>query len=98
MVERFAQRPPLPEIQSGKADLAQTLAADPDNYAVGFALYEQQKDAGRLDDAVATVRHFTAMKNAPRYFNFLEMECWAAKGDWERAWTTWQKYDGAPRA
>ncbi len=31
------------------------------------------------DDALATVRHFTAQPDAPAYFYYLQAETWAAK-------------------
>ncbi|MEP6699260.1 MAG: hypothetical protein ABJB09_05970 [Verrucomicrobiota bacterium] len=44
------------------------------------------------DDALMIARHFTEHAGAPRYFYFLEAESWAAKGNWERAWEAWDKF------
>ncbi len=95
LARRFAEKPALPTSSAaGSAeDLQRTLAANPRNYAVGFALYEKQKQAGRNSDALITVRRFAADKESPRYFHFLEAECWAADGNWEKAWTAWQRFD-----
>jgi O-antigen ligase len=95
LAQRFGPHPALPQISTGGVDLARTLAAQPDNYAVGFALYQQQKEQRNFDGALDTVRHFTAQKSSPAYFHFLEAECWAAKENWERAWAAWQSYDAA---
>ncbi len=35
-------------------------------------------------------RHFTHEQSAPAYFHFLAAEAWAAKQNWERAWSAWQ--------
>jgi hypothetical protein len=48
-----------------------------------------------IDEALVTVRHFTDLPGAPRYFHFLEAEAWAAKEDWERAWKAREKLDAA---
>ena len=52
----------------------------------------RKADSGKTEDALATVRHFTARPSAPAYFHYLEAEAWAAKQDWERAWQSWQDY------
>jgi tetratricopeptide (TPR) repeat protein len=75
--------------------LRQALHADPDNYGIGFQLYTEQMNQGKIDEALVTVRHFTALPGCPRYFHFLESEAWTAKKDWERAWKTRQKFESA---
>jgi hypothetical protein len=50
-------------------------------------------ERGLIDEALATIRHFTDLPGAPRYFHFLESEAWAAKKDWERAWKAREKFD-----
>ena len=50
---------------------------------------------GRTDEALLTVRHFTERPRPPSYFHFLEGESWAVKGNWERAWKAWEKFDAA---
>jgi O-antigen ligase len=91
---RFGVRPALPQISTREPvdELQRRLAADPANYAIGYSLYRQLRDAGRIDDALLAVRHFTSLPRAPEYFNFLEAECWGAKEDWERAWQAYQKF------
>ena len=67
----------------------------PDNYGIGFQLYQEQMNQAKIDEALFTVRHFTDLPNCPRYFHFLESEAWAAKKDWERAWKARQKFESS---
>ena len=93
---RFATRPALPQITDGRsiAQLQKAVFADPSDYQSAFALYQQQRDAGKIDDALNTLRRLTGLRPAPPYFHFLEAEAWAAKGDWERAWKAWDEFAG----
>jgi len=97
MVRRYGETPPLPApAQNSSIDqLRQALHANPDNYSLGFQLYHEQMAHGLVDEALVTVRHFTALPGCPRYFHFLEAEAWAAKEDWERAWKAREKFDAA---
>jgi hypothetical protein len=94
LVRQYASPPVLPPISVGESidALEQELYAHREDYGVGYALYRAQMDAGKPDDALDTVRHFTGREEAPAYFNYLEAEAWAAKQDWERAWQAWQEY------
>ena len=94
-VRRFAPRPALPTSSiAGSADeLQRTLASNPRNYAVGYALFQLQKQSGKNSDALITVRRFAADKESPRYFHFLEAECWADDGNWEKAWNVWLTFE-----
>ncbi len=92
-VRRYAPPPALPQHTSA-ASISQLK---PELYAAGYALYQAQMDAGKTDDALATIRHFTARPDAPPYFLYLEAEAWAAKENWERAWQSWQNYETASR-
>jgi tetratricopeptide (TPR) repeat protein len=97
LVRRYGEAPPLPAPpQNSSIDqLRQALHANPDNYGLGFQLYHEQMEQGLVDEALVTVRHFTDLPGAPRYFYFLEAEAWAAKEDWERAWKAREKFDAA---
>jgi len=94
LVRRYAQPPSLPGNAAGEsmAELKKEFYAVPGDYAAGYALYRAQIDSGKIDDALATARHFTARPDAPAYFHYLEAEAWAGKQDWERAWRSWQDY------
>jgi hypothetical protein len=97
LVRRYGESPALPAAaQNSSVDqLRQALHANPDNYALGFQLYREQMQQGLIDEALVTVRHFTELPGAPRYFDFLEAEAWAAKENWERAWKAREKFDPA---
>jgi O-antigen ligase/tetratricopeptide (TPR) repeat protein len=97
ITRRHGGAPVLPPVGSRPSidQLRQALHADPDNYGIGFNLYQEQMNQGKIDEALFTVRHFTDLPNCPRYFHFLESEAWAAKKDWERAWNARQKFENA---
>lgn len=99
LAKRFGKTPALPPKANGASisELERALYAGPNNYAAGFALYDEQLRAGKADDALATVRHFTDDRNAPAYFRYLEGEAWAAKQNWERAWDAWRAFDAAKK-
>lgn len=96
---RFGRRPTLPQIgaRNDAADLQKTVASDPTNYAAGYALCHYYREQHRIDDALEVARHFTALPRPPSYFYFLEAECWMERGDWERAWHAYQKFENALR-
>ena len=98
ITRRYGGSPPLPPVAEGASidQLRQALHATPDNYGLGFQLYQEQMRQGLADEALVTVRHFTELPGAPRYFNFLEAEAWAAKENWERAWKARQKFETGP--
>ncbi len=93
VVRRFWETPPLPDADASSSleQLQQAFNAAPNNYGVGYQLYRGQMLAGKTDDALMTVRHFTDLATCPPYFHFLEAEAWAAKENWERAWKAWEK-------
>ena len=71
--ELVRQNAPRPILPAGVAlaplpQLEQQLANNPLDPAVGFALYRAQIAAGRIDDALGTLRHFTARSGAPGLF------------------------------
>ena len=88
---------PSPNENVSMENLQQQFYADPNNFSVGYALYRAQTHEGKIDDALATVRHFTAQTGTPAYFYYLEAESWSAKENWERAWNAWLKFERASR-
>ncbi|MEY2504888.1 MAG: hypothetical protein QOG27_1168, partial [Verrucomicrobiota bacterium] len=98
IIRHHGGSPPLPPVAEGSSidQLRQALHASPDNYGLGFQLYQEQMRQGLADEALVTVRHFTELPGAPRYFDFLEAEAWAAKENWERAWKARQKFEAGP--
>ena len=71
--------------------LEQAFKANADDLSVAYQLYQEQMKKGRTDDALMTVRHFTERPNCPAYFYYLEAKAWAAKENWDRAWSAWRK-------
>ncbi len=97
LIRQFATPPALPapnESLSLEA-LQQKFYATPNDFSVGYALYRAQMQQGKTNDALSTLRHFTAISEVPPYFYFLEIEPWAAKEDWEHAWGAWVAFERA---
>lgn len=67
----------------------------PIDYAAGYTLARRQETGGLYEDMLVTVRHFTDMRNAPSYFNYLEATGWAAKNNWDRSWKAWLAFESA---
>lgn len=99
LTQRYGEAVALPRLagNSSLEELTKRYYASPDNYAVGYALYREQKQRGLIDDALMTTRHFSERPGSPAYFHFLEAQCWAAKENWERAWSAWQAFRATAR-
>jgi O-antigen ligase len=99
LVRRYATPPALPSARQdlALAQLQQNSYANPNDYAAGYALYHAQVAAGKTDDALATIRRFTAQPKTPAYFYYLQAETWAAKQNWERAWESWREFQQTQR-
>jgi Flp pilus assembly protein TadD len=97
LTQRYGEPVALPRVEtkSSLQELQNRFSAAPDNYEIGYALYRAQMQNGRVDDALMSVRHFSERAGAPPYFHFLEAQCWAEKGNWERAWKAWQAFHAA---
>jgi tetratricopeptide (TPR) repeat protein len=96
MQKNFA-RVTLPPPLTGRSlpELRNETYRGANNYAAGYTLYREQINSGQLDDALATVRHFTETKAPPAYFHFLEAAAWADKQNWERSWKSWLAFEQA---
>ena len=97
LTETYGEPVALPRISSN-ADLLQLESqyrVAPDNLVIGYELYRAQKQAGRTDDALQTVRHFSARPNSPTYWKYLEAQLWAEKKNYDRAWAAWLKFHAA---
>ena len=97
LIEEYGDAVAMPRLNDGSAleDLQKRYYANPDNYAAGYSLYQEQMKKGRVDDALVTARHFTERPTAPAYFHVLEARAWAEKQNWERAWKAWLAYRDA---
>jgi O-antigen ligase len=94
LVRQYSAPPPMP-VSSGAGslpELERKFIADPRDYANGYALYRAQLATGKSDDALSTIRHFTAQPDAPAYFSYLEAEGWAMQQNWQRAWQSWDDF------
>jgi O-antigen ligase len=94
LAQKFETPPALPQVSAAASleQLQKNFYASPNDYSAGFALYQEQARQGKIDDALGTVRHFTALEGRPSYFFFLEAQAWAAKENWERSWKSWQSF------
>lgn len=99
LARQYGVRPVLPQIVGGSSteQLQRNLFANPGNYDIGFALYHQQMEEGKIDDALLTVRRLAEQPGCPAYFHFLEAETWVARNEWERAWAAQQKFEAAKK-
>ena len=97
LTQKFGDAVAMPRLNENASleQLQNRYFANPDNYATGYALYREQMQRGRVDDALLTARHFSERPNAPAYFHFLEARAWAGKQNWERAWKAWLAYQEA---
>src|SRR5438270_3692845 len=103
LTERYGEPVALPRIGSNanrQADsnvlqLESQFRSAPDNYAIGYVLYRAQRQTGRIDDALQTVRHFSERANSPFYWKYLEAQLWEEKQNYERAWKAWLAFHSA---
>jgi len=91
LAQKYGELAALPRITSKASllELESQFRGAPDNYAIGYELYRAQKQAGRTDDALQTIRHFSEHKASPAYFKHIEADLWAEKQNYERAWKAW---------
>jgi hypothetical protein len=97
LTKRYGEPVALPPVAANQSlqDLQTRFHDASYNHRIGYELYRAQMQNGRLDDALATARHFSERPNSPAYFHFLEAQCWAEKQDWERAWNAWKEFQAA---
>jgi O-antigen ligase len=97
LTEKYGDPVAMPRLSGDGSleELQNRYYRNPDNYATGYALYREQMQRGRIDDALLTARHFSERPGVPAYFHFLEARAWAQKQNWERAWNAWLAYRAA---
>jgi tetratricopeptide (TPR) repeat protein len=97
LTQRFGEGVAMPRISNTDSlpDLEKRYKSNPDNLVTGFALYHADMQSGRFDDALDIARHFSERSTSPAYFHYLEAQAWAAKQNWERAWSAWLGYRAA---
>jgi hypothetical protein len=103
LTQKYGEPAPMPRISSGATNqsgselvrLESQFRGSPDSYLIGYQLYRAQKKAGRTDDALQTVRHFSERKGTPAYWRYIESQLWAEKQNYERAWKAWESFHAA---
>src|SRR5437764_8062563 len=67
LAQKYGEAVAMPRINSKASliELESQFRVAPDNYAIGYELYRAQKQAGRTDDALQTVRHFSEHRASP---------------------------------
>src|SRR5438552_1324262 len=103
LTQTYGEPVALPRISSSANDqsgsdilqLESQFRSAPDNYAIGYALFRAQRQRGRTDDALQTVRHFSEHPNTPAHWKYLEAQLWAEKQNYDRAWKAWESFHAA---
>lgn len=95
LMEKYDSKIVLPAVETGESveRLRDRVYRGTNDFSAAYTLYRQQMSSGSIDDALATIRHFTFNRNPPVYFYLLEAQAWAQKGDWEKSWNAWNKFE-----
>jgi O-antigen ligase len=95
LMEKYDSKTVLPSEETGQSieRLRDRVYRGTNDFSAAYTLYRQQLSHGSIDDALATIRHFTFNRNPPVYFYLLEAQGWAAKNNWEKSWNAWTKFD-----
>jgi O-antigen ligase len=97
LMQKFDSNAVFPPEERGQSieQLRERVYRDTNNFSAAYTLYRQQMNRGSIDDALATIRHFTVTRKPPAYFYLLEAQAWAAKNNWDRSWNAWTKFEEA---
>ena len=95
LMEKYDVKTVLPPEETGQSleRLHDRVYRGTNDFSAAYTLYRQQMSHGSIDDALATIRHFTFNRNPPVYFYLLEAQGWAAKNNWEKSWNAWNKFE-----
>jgi hypothetical protein len=95
LMEKYDRKTVLPPEETGQSleRLRDRVYRGTNDFSAAYTLYCQQINHGSIDDALATIRHFTFNRNPPVYFHLLEAQAWAAKNNWEKSWNAWSKFE-----
>jgi len=95
LMEKYDSKTVLPPEETGQSleRLRDRVYRGTNDFSAAYTLYREQMRQGSIDDALATVRHFTFNRNPPLYFYLLEAQAWAAKNNWEKSWNAWNKFE-----
>jgi O-antigen ligase/tetratricopeptide (TPR) repeat protein len=95
LMEKYDSKTVLPREETDQSleRLRDRVYRGTNDFSAAYTLYREQMRQGSVDDALATVRHFTFNRNPPLYFYLLEAQAWAAKNNWEKSWNAWNKFE-----
>ena len=95
LMEKYDSKATLPAEETGQSleRLRDRVYRGTNDFSAAYTLYRLQVSHGSIDDALATIRHFTFNRNPPAYFYLLEAQAWAAKNNWEKSWNAWSKFE-----
>ena len=95
LMEKYDSKIVLPPEETGQSleRLRDRVYRGTNDFSAAYTLYRQQVSHGSIDEALATIRHFTFSRNPPVYFYLLEAQAWAAKNNWEKSWNAWNKFE-----
>jgi len=95
LMEKYDSKTVLPPEETGQSleRLRDRVYRGTNDFSAAYTLYRQQVSHGSIDEALATIRHFTFNRNPPVYFYLLEAQGWAAKNNWEKSWNAWNKFE-----
>jgi O-antigen ligase/tetratricopeptide (TPR) repeat protein len=95
LMEKYDSKTVLPSEETGESleRLRDRVYRGTNDFSAAYTLYRQQMSRGSIDEALATIRHFTFNRNPPVYFYLLEAQTWAAKNNWEKSWNAWSKFE-----
>jgi tetratricopeptide (TPR) repeat protein len=95
LMQKYDSKTVLPPEETGQSleRLRDRVYRGTNDFSAAYTLYRQQINRGSIDDALATIRHFTFNRNPPVYFHLLEAQAWAAKNNWEKSWSAWSKFE-----
>jgi hypothetical protein len=100
LTQKYGEPAPMPRFSSSASQpdllrLESQFRGSPDSYVIGYQLYRAQEKAGRTDDALQTVRHFSERRGTPAYWKYIEAQLWAEKQSYDRAWKAWESFHAA---
>ena len=95
LMEKYDSKTVLPPAETGQSfeRLRDRVYRGTNDFSAAYTLYLEQMSHGSIDDALATIRHFTFNRNPPAYFYLLEAQAWTAKNSWEKSWNAWSKFE-----
>jgi O-antigen ligase/tetratricopeptide (TPR) repeat protein len=95
LMEKYDSKTVVPPEETGQSleRLRDRVYRGTNDFSAAYTLYRQQMRQGSIDDALASIRHFTFNRNPPVYFYLLEAQAWAAKNNWEKSWNAWNRFE-----